>query len=70
MTDTPGMAAWIASLTTEDVLGLLSAALNRRDWLALEGAMKLLAVKDPELAQTVYDTMLATAAAGGESGNA
>lgn len=59
MTDTPGMAAWIASLTTEDVLGLLSAALNRRDWPAVGGAMKLLAVKDPETAQAVYDMMLA-----------
>lgn len=68
----PDMQAWIASLTTEDVMTMLSAAVRNRDWLAVDGAVRLLAVKDPEKAQAVYDTLtaatgLAAAAAGTES---
>ncbi len=54
---------WMDSLTAEDVMTLLSAALKDRDWLAVEGAMKLLALKDPEKAQAALDMMTAVASA-------
>lgn len=65
MPDDRSMAEWIASTPTDDLMTILSAALRLRDWRGVEGAMKLLALKDPELAKTVYDTMLAATAAGG-----
>ena len=48
---------WIASLTAEQVLAGVSRAIGERDWLAVEGLMKILAVKDPRKAQAVYDVM-------------
>ena len=48
---------WIASLTAEQVLAGVSRAIGERDWLAVEGLMKILAVKDPCKAQAVDDVM-------------
>jgi hypothetical protein len=50
-------AEWIASFTAEQVMTGLSRAIGERDWLAVEGLMKILAVKDPEKAQAVYDAL-------------
>jgi hypothetical protein len=49
------------SLTADQVMTMLSAALKNRDWLAVEGAMKLLALKDPEKAQAALDMMTVVA---------
>jgi hypothetical protein len=56
--------AWADSLTVEQVTAGIAAAIRDRDWLAVEGLVKLLALKDPEAAQAVYDTLSAAVAAG------
>lgn len=61
MSSDPEISAWIAGLTAEQIMTGISAAIKDRDWLAVEGLMKLLAIKDPESAQIVYDTMIAVA---------
>lgn len=53
---------WIASLTAERIEAGIASAIQKRDWQAVEGLIKILAIKDPERAQTVYDTLcIATA---------
>lgn len=49
---------WIGTLTTDQVTAGISRAIQARDWQAVEGLMKILAVKDPRKAQAVYDVMM------------
>ena len=62
MIDASEIRAWADSLTTEQIMTGVSRAIGDRDWLAVEGLVKLLAVKDPQAAQDVYDTLLAATA--------
>lgn len=55
---TPGVKAWADSLTAEQVKACIPGAIADHDWLAVEGLLKLLAVKDPQAAQAIYDLML------------
>ena len=57
----PSMREWMDSLTADQVMTMLSAALKNRDWLAVDGAMKLLAFKDPEKAQAVLAVLTVVA---------
>ncbi len=50
-------AEWAAALTPDQVLAIIHACLKDRDWPGLDCALKLLAVKDPDLAQATMDTM-------------
>lgn len=52
-------AEWIATLTPERVLHGIALALKARDFEAVEGLLKIMAVIDPETAQVTYDSMLA-----------
>lgn len=60
--DAPDFRTWIASLTVRQIEAGVANAIQKRDWQAVEGLIKILAIKDPERAQTVYDTLcIATA---------
>jgi hypothetical protein len=55
-------AEWIASLTAEQVMTGIARAIEARDWTAMEGLLKILAVKDPEKADAVYAALLIASA--------
>jgi hypothetical protein len=52
----------IAAFTPDQVMAGIAAAIQARDWEAVEGLLKILAVKDPFQAQLVYDMLIFAAA--------
>jgi hypothetical protein len=45
--------------TPEQLMGCISQALQARDFAAIASLLKLLALKDPDSALTIYDTLMA-----------
>lgn len=69
MAEPDDIARRLAALTPDQVMAGIGRAIEARDWEAVEGLLKILAVKDPWQAQMVYD-MLIFAAAGDAVGTA